>query len=64
VDTISIAGSDIVKKISEPKPKVESFRERGVNVHFFKNLREMREKLVKSAGILFFYLIMCVHFSR
>jgi hypothetical protein len=37
VDSRSIAGSDIVKKISKPKPKVENFREkRGKNALFSK----------------------------
>jgi hypothetical protein len=37
VDSRSIAGSDIVKKISKPKPKVENFREkRGKNALFQK----------------------------
>ena len=37
VDSRSIAGSDIVKKISKPKPKVENFREkRGQSALFQK----------------------------
>ena len=50
VDSRSIAGSDIVKKISRPKPKVENFREERGKSALFKNLRKMREKLGQGKG--------------
>src|ERR1700709_861071 len=37
VDSRSIAGSDIVKKISKPKSKVENFREERGKSALFKN---------------------------
>jgi len=54
VDSRSIAGSDIVKKISKPKPKVENFREERGKSALFKNLSKMREKLAKERGGFFF----------
>ena len=57
VDSRSIAGSDIVKKISRPKPKVENFRDKRGKNALFQKFEENAGEACQGREPFFFFFI-------